>query len=94
MYFNRSLNIDGARVVVYFISLLGDKLHYAFRIHFRASNNIAKYEAALHGLHIVIELGSNTSRCTETPPSSSTSSTKTRTQLMKRWMHIARPYRN
>ena len=56
MYFDGSLNLDGAGVGVYFISSLGDKLHYVLRLHFRASNNIAEYEVALHGLHIAIEL--------------------------------------
>jgi hypothetical protein len=57
MYFNCSLNIDAARVGVYFISPSGDKLSYVLRIHFKASNNTAKYEATLHDLRIVIELG-------------------------------------
>jgi ribonuclease HI len=57
MYFDGSLNIDGARAGVYFISPSGDKLSYVLRIHFKASNNATKYEAALHGLCITIELG-------------------------------------
>jgi ribonuclease HI len=57
MYFDGSLNIDGARVGVYFISSSGDKLSYVLRIHFKASNNATEYEAALHGLRIAIELG-------------------------------------
>jgi ribonuclease HI len=42
---------------VYFISSSGDKLSCVLRIHFKASNNAAEYEAALHGLRIVVELG-------------------------------------
>ena len=57
MYFDGSLNLDGAGVGVYFISPSGDKLRYVLRLHFRASNNTAEYEVALHGLHIAIELG-------------------------------------
>jgi ribonuclease HI len=57
MYFDSSLNIDGAGAGVYFISPSGDKLSYVLRIHFRASNNAAEYEAAVHGLRIAIELG-------------------------------------
>jgi hypothetical protein len=57
MYFDGSLNIDGAGAGVYFISQSGDRLSYVLRIHFKASNNAAEYEAALHGLHIAIELG-------------------------------------
>ena len=56
MYFDGSLNLDDARVGIYFISPLGDKLCYVLRIHFQASNNATEYEAALHGLHIAIEL--------------------------------------
>jgi hypothetical protein len=33
MYFDGSLNIDGARAGVYFISPSGDKLSYVLRIH-------------------------------------------------------------
>jgi ribonuclease HI len=57
MYFDGSLNIDGAGAGVYFISPSGDKLSYVLRIHFKASNNAAEYEAAVHGLRIAIELG-------------------------------------
>jgi ribonuclease HI len=57
MYFDGSLNIDSARAGVYFISPSGDRLSYVLRIHFKASNNVAEYEAALHGLHIAVELG-------------------------------------
>ena len=34
MYFDGSLNLDGAGVGVYFISPLGDKLRYVLRLHF------------------------------------------------------------
>jgi ribonuclease HI len=57
MYFDGSLNIDGAGAGMYFISLSKDKLRYILCLHFLASNNIAEYEAALHGLRIAIELG-------------------------------------
>jgi ribonuclease HI len=57
MYFDGSLNIDGARARVYFISPSRDRLSYVLRIHFKASNNAAEYEAALHGLRITIEVG-------------------------------------
>jgi ribonuclease HI len=55
MYFYGSLNIDGARAVVYFISSSGDKLSYVLWIHFKASNDAT--EAALHSLGITVELG-------------------------------------
>jgi hypothetical protein len=57
MYFDGSLNIDGAGAGVYFISPSRDRLSYVLRIHFKASNNAAEYEAALHGLLIIVELG-------------------------------------
>jgi ribonuclease HI len=42
---------------VYFISPSGDRLRYVLQIHFRASNNAAEFEAALHSLRITVELG-------------------------------------
>jgi ribonuclease HI len=57
MYFDGFLNIDGARAGVYFISPSGGQASYVLRIHFKASNNAAEYEAALHGLRIAVELG-------------------------------------
>jgi ribonuclease HI len=57
MYFNGSLNIDGARAGVYFISSFGDKLSYVLRVHFKASNNAAEYKVALYGLRIAVEFG-------------------------------------
>ena len=45
---------SGARVVL--ISLDGTRLHYAIRLHFSTSNNIAEYEALINGLRITIEL--------------------------------------
>ena len=57
MYFDGSLNLDGAGAGVYFILPSGDKLCYVLRLHFRASNNTTKYEASLHGLRIAVELG-------------------------------------
>jgi ribonuclease HI len=57
MYFDGSLNIDSAGAGVYFISPSGDRLSYVLRIHFKASNNAAEHEAALHGLRITVKLG-------------------------------------
>jgi ribonuclease HI len=56
MYFDGSLNVDGAGAGVYFISPSGDKMSYVLWIHFKASNNAAEYEVALHGLRIAVEL--------------------------------------
>ena len=57
MYINGSLNLDGAGAGIFFISPLGDKLRYVLCLYFRASNNTTEYEAALHGLHVAVELG-------------------------------------
>ena len=35
----------------------GERLRYALQIHFAASNNVAKYEALVHGLRLAKELG-------------------------------------
>ena len=56
MYFDGSLNLDGAGAGMYFISPSGDKLRYVLRIHFWASNNSTEYKVALHGLRIAVEL--------------------------------------
>ena len=57
MFFDGSLKIKGAGAGVVFKAPSGDTLRYVLRIHFKASNNAAEYEAALHGLKIAIELG-------------------------------------
>ena len=45
----------GAGVVL--TSPKGDKLKYALQIHFAASNNVAEYEALIHGPRLAKELG-------------------------------------
>ena len=57
MYFDGSLNIDGAGAGILFISSTREQLRYVLRLHFPASNNVAEYEACFHGLRIAIELG-------------------------------------
>jgi ribonuclease HI len=57
MYFDGTLNINGASAGILFITPTKDKLRYVLQIHFLASNNAAEYEACLHGLRIAIELG-------------------------------------
>jgi ribonuclease HI len=56
MYFDGSLNIDGVRAGVYFISPSEDRLSYVLYIHFKAYNNAAEYEVALHDLRTTVEL--------------------------------------
>jgi hypothetical protein len=50
MYFDGSLNIDGAGAGMLFISPNKDKLCYVFRLHFPASNNTTEYETCLHDI--------------------------------------------
>jgi hypothetical protein len=57
MYFDGSLMKTGAGASLLFISPLGKHLRYVVRLHFPASNNVAKYEALVNGLRIAIELG-------------------------------------
>jgi ribonuclease HI len=47
----------GAGVIL--ISLTGERMEYAIRLHFRATNNVMKYEALIHGLRIAFELGAH-----------------------------------
>jgi len=57
MFFDGSLNINGAGVGILFISPNKDKLRYVLRILFPTSNNIAEYKACLHGIRLAVELG-------------------------------------
>jgi ribonuclease HI len=57
MFFDGSLMKIGAGAGLLFISPLGKHLRYVLRLHFPASNNVAKYEALVNGLRIAIELG-------------------------------------
>jgi ribonuclease HI len=56
MYFDGSLNINGAGAGMLFISPTNEQLLYVLRIYFLASNNVAEYEACLHGMRIAVEL--------------------------------------
>jgi ribonuclease HI len=55
--FDGFLNLEGASIGVLFISPRGDHLKYFLQIHYKASNNSAKYEALIHGLCIAVSLG-------------------------------------
>jgi ribonuclease HI len=57
MYFDGSLNLEGAGASVLFISPQGDHLKYVLQIHYKASNNGAEYEVLIHGLRITVSLG-------------------------------------
>ena len=47
----------GLGVSVVLTSPKGNKLRYVLQVHFAASNNIAEYEALIHGLRLAKELG-------------------------------------
>jgi ribonuclease HI len=57
MYFNGSLNLEGAGVGVLLISPTGEQLKYVLQIFWKVSNNEAEYEALLHGLRLAVSLG-------------------------------------
>jgi ribonuclease HI len=57
MYFDGSLMKTGVGAGLLFISPLGKHVRYVLRLHFPVSNNVAEYEALVHGLRIAIELG-------------------------------------
>ena len=57
MHFDGSKMKEGAGAGVVLQSLTGEKLSYVLQIHFNASNNVAEYEALLHGLHMAKEIG-------------------------------------
>jgi ribonuclease HI len=56
MYFDGSLMKKGTGMWLVFVSPLRVRLRYMVRIHFPASNNVAKYEALINGLRIAVEL--------------------------------------
>ena len=51
----KMLKGSGAGVVL--TTPKGDKLCYVLQIHFDATNNVAEYEALLHGLNIAKDIG-------------------------------------
>jgi ribonuclease HI len=57
MYFDGSLKLGGAGAGVLFISPSRKQLKYILQIRWPATNNEAKYEALLHGLHLAVTLG-------------------------------------
>jgi ribonuclease HI len=63
MNFDGSKMLGGLGASVVFTSPKGDKLQYVLQIHFRASNNVAKYEALVHGLKLAKEIGIRRIHC-------------------------------
>ena len=57
MHFDGSKVKDGLGAGVVLTSPKEDRLKYVLQIHFAASNNVAEYEALLHGLKVAKEMG-------------------------------------
>jgi ribonuclease HI len=57
MNFDGSKMLGGLGTSVVLTSPKGDKLQYVLQMHFCASNNIAEYEALVHGLKLAKEIG-------------------------------------
>ena len=57
MHFDGSKMRTGLGADIVLTSPKGDKLKYALQIHFSTSNNVAEYEALIHGLRLAKELG-------------------------------------
>jgi ribonuclease HI len=56
MYFDGSLNLEGAGAGVLLISPTGEQLKYVLQIFWKVSNNEGEYEALLHGLRLAASL--------------------------------------
>jgi ribonuclease HI len=58
MYFDGSLMLQGAGAGVVLVSPSRNRIRYVLRLNFKgATNNIAEYEALLHGLRTAVTLG-------------------------------------
>jgi ribonuclease HI len=57
MYFDGSLNLEGAGAGLLLISPTGEQLKYVLHIFWKVSNNEAEYEALLHGPRLATSLG-------------------------------------
>ena len=57
MHFDGSRVKDGLGAGVVLTSPQGRKLKYVLQIHFAASNNVAEYEALIHGINVAKEIG-------------------------------------
>ena len=57
MYFDVSVAKSGARAGVYIISPSGDFENISYKLTFECTNNVAKYDALLLGLHALKDMG-------------------------------------
>src|SRR3954465_3194348 len=63
MHFDGSKMKRGLGAGVVLTSPRGDQLHYVLQIHFAASNNVAEYEALVHGIKLAKEIGIRNIEC-------------------------------
>ena len=54
MFFDGSFTFNGSGAGVVLIAPTGEKLRYAIELNFRATNNMAEYEALLAGLKVAV----------------------------------------
>ena len=57
MHFDGSKCKIGLGAGIVLTSPKQDQLRYVLQIHFSASNNIAEYEAVIHGLNVAMDIG-------------------------------------
>ena len=64
LYFDGSKNLEGAGAGIVIISPKGDTMRYVLQLQFEpCTNNVAEYEALLHGMRITKEMGASHLRC-------------------------------
>ena len=63
LFFDGSKMYEGSGAGVVLTSPQGDKMRYVPQIHFTCTNNVAEYEALLHGLRVAKEMGVSCIKC-------------------------------
>jgi ribonuclease HI len=63
MHFDGSKTIHGLGASIVLTSPKNDQLRYVLQIHFAASNNVAEYEALVHGLMVSKDIGIHRIMC-------------------------------
>ena len=63
MHFDGSRKLEGSEAGVVLTSPKGDKPRYVMQIQFSCTNNMAEYEALLHGLRVAKEMSIKRIRC-------------------------------
>ncbi|KAM0857690.1 hypothetical protein ACQ4PT_048314 [Festuca glaucescens] len=64
LFFDGSKNLEGAGAGIVLTSPKGDKMRYVLQINFEpCTNNMAEYEALLHGMRLAKEMGASCLHC-------------------------------